>query len=231
MVLSRLAEHKLFVKLEKCEFDQPSVTFLGFVVGTDGIRMDEQKVSVIKNWPIPKNVKEVQSFIGFCQFYRKFIPQFSAIVKPLTTLLKKNVTFVWGTKEQHAFLHLIERLTRKPVLLHADSAKKFIVETDASGYAIGGVLLQEGTDDQLHPIGYYSRSLNAAEMNYDIHDRELSAVVESFKHWRPHLAATQHTIEVLCDHKNLEYFMSTKLLNRRQARCSLHLADYDFKIV
>jgi hypothetical protein len=120
--------------------------------------------------------------------------------------------------------------TFAPILIHPDPAKPFIVETDASDFALGAILSQFGINVLLHPVVFYSRKLTSAEINYQVYDKELLAIITAFEQWRPYLARTQHRVQVLTDHKNLFYFTTTRTLNRRQARWSIFLADFDFEI-
>ena len=228
-VLSRMEAHHLYAKLDKCHFHQTVVEFVGFIISGDGVKMDDRKVNTILEWQQPRSLKEVQSFLGFANFYRRFIRDYSAIARPLTALTKKGILFAWTNEAATAFAHLKAAFTTGPVLIHPDPTKPFIVETDASGFAVGCVLSQTHTDGKLHPCAFYSRTLSPAERNYDIHDKELLAVKTAFAQWRHLLAGAQHTITVYTDHKNLEYFRSTtKVLTGRLARWSRFLAAFDF---
>jgi hypothetical protein len=120
--------------------------------------------------------------------------------------------------------------TSAPILIHPDPAKPFIVETDASNFALGAILSQFGIDGLLHPVAFYSQKLTSAEINYQVYDKELLAIITTFKQWRRYLAGVQHRVQILTDHKNLLYFTTTRTLNRRQARWSIFLADFDFEI-
>jgi len=142
-VLKRLLENNLVVKLEKCEFDKSETTFLGYVISKDGLKMDNEKVKAILEWPSPTNVKEVQSFIGLCNYYRLFIKDFAKIANPIHKLTRKNVEFVWGKDQQDAFDKLKHIFTSAPILRNPDGDKPFIVETDASNFAVGALLSQE----------------------------------------------------------------------------------------
>ena len=231
LILTKLREHGLYAKSEKCEFDRTSVEFLGYVISPPGITMDPRKVATIHDWPIPTRLKEVQSFLGFANFYRRFIDRFSTIVQPLISLTRKDVPFVWTAATQHAFDALKQAFMSAPVLVHPDPAKPFQVETDASDFALGAILSQLDDDGTLHPVAYYSRKFSASEINYPVYDKELAAIISAFAEWRPYLAGAQHRIQVVTDHKNLLYFASSRTLNRRQARWSIFLADYDFEII
>ena len=228
-VLQRLQSNQLWAKAEKCTFFKHEVDFLGYIVSDKGISMDPKKVDAVSDWPAPKSVHDIQVFLGFANFYRRFIKAYSKVASPLTRLLRKEVKFVWGDSESAAFNTLKEAFTSAPILQHFQPSKSIIIESDASDYAIAGVLSHPGNNNQLHPVAYYSRKLQPAELNYEIYDKEMLAIVEAFKHWRAYLEGASQ-ISVFTDHKNLEYFTSSKVLNRRQARWAELLAHFDFKI-
>jgi len=234
-VLKALSDAGLHLKPEKCHFHKQEVKYLGFIITTNGIWMDPEKVSCILGWEIPRTVTNVQCFLGFANFYRRFIKDYSKVVTPLTTMTKKEggkyVPFVWGPEQQAAFDLLKKVFTTAPILCHFDYDREIIVETNASDYVSAGILSQYDDDGVLHPVAFYSKKHSPAECNYEIYDKELMAIVRAFEEWRPHLEGSHHPIQVLSDHKNLEYFMSSKLLNRRQARWSEFLSCFDFRIV
>jgi hypothetical protein len=231
-VLERLRKYGLYAKLEKCEFDVTSIEFLGYIISTLGVMMDPKKVSAIVSWPIPKSVHDIQVFLGFCNFYRAFIANFTRLALELTRLLRKDVTFDWTADAQSSFESLKLAFTTAPLLRHANPTLPYLLETDASDYAVSGILSQPQDDDgQLHPVAFYSRKMTAAEINYEIYDKELLAIVTSFKEWRYLLVGAQHIISVVTDHKNLLYFATARQLNRRQARWSIFLADFNFRII
>jgi len=181
IVLKLLIDNGLYVKLEKCDFHVKETKFLGFIVSIEGLTMDKGKLKSIIDWPAPKNVKELQSFLGLCNFYRKFIKNFSTIIEPLRTLLKKNTDFIWDVMVDNAFNELKNAFSGNEVLIYPDPEKEFVVETDASDYAVGCILSQVFyKDSQLHPITFYSRSLSTAEANYTIYDKELLAIIVAF---------------------------------------------------
>lgn len=229
-VLQKLEAAGISLKLEKCAFDQQEVHFLGFIIGVNGISMDPIKVAAIKDWATPKTVLDIQVFLGLANFYRRFVKNYSKIASPLTALLKKNAKFVWSAAADAAFNDLKSRLMTGPILRHYDHTKASVVEPDASDYAIGAVISQYDDAGVLHPVAYYSRKLLPAEMNYQIYDKELLAIVSAFKHWRHYLEFSSAATEVLTDHRNLEYFTTTRHLSRRQVRWSEILADYHFVI-
>ncbi|XP_065821877.1 uncharacterized protein lrfn4b [Labrus bergylta] len=221
-VVQRLLENRLFVKAEKCEFHVSSVPFLGFVVSQDNIQMDPSKVSAVSEWPTPTNRKQVQRFLGFANFYRRFIRNFSSIAAPLHTLTSPLVKFQWSPQADKAFKKLRVSFVSAPILRLPDPHLQFIVEVDASEVGIGAVLSQRSpTDNKLHPCAYLSRKLSSAEANYDVGNRELLAVKVALEEWRHWLEGAEHPFLVWTDHKNLQYIRSAKRLNARQARWAL----------
>jgi hypothetical protein len=231
LVLTRLRSASLYAKLEKCKFQVTEIEFLGYIISSKGISMDPSKVSAITSWPAPQSVHDIQVFIGFANFYRRFIENYSKIILPLTSLLKKNVDFSWTNLSQKAFEYLKLRFTTFPILRHFDPHRPSIIETDASDFAIACIISQRDDKGVLHPIAFYSRKLSSAEINYEIYDKEMLAIVTAFKEWRSYLEGAQHQTTVLTDHRNLEWFKETKKYTRRQARWAELLAGYDFIIV
>jgi RNase H-like domain found in reverse transcriptase/Reverse transcriptase (RNA-dependent DNA polymerase)/Integrase zinc binding domain/Chromo (CHRromatin Organisation MOdifier) domain/Integrase core domain len=230
MILQRLRECGLYVKLEKCDFHVQEISFLGFIISPDGVSMDPKRIATIVEWPVPESVHDVQVFLGFANFYRRFIEKYSRVVLPITSLLRKGQPFVWTPKAQAAFDELKSAFSSAPILRHFDPELPISLHTDSSGFALSGILSQlfEG---EWHPVAFWSRKCITAECNYDIHDREMLAIVESMKHWRHYLEGSKYSVRVYSDHKNLESFMTTKMLNRRQARWAEILAGYDFVLV
>ncbi|KAK3523590.1 hypothetical protein QTP70_002725 [Hemibagrus guttatus] len=231
-VLHRLRDHNLFLKAEKCLFHQPTVQFLGYVIDHSGVRMDEKKVTAVRDWPAPTTVKELQRFLGFANFYRRFIRGYSSVTSPLTNLLRnKPKTLVWTPAATRAFQTLKQAFTTAPLLVHPDPELPFIVEVDASTTGVGAVLSQQqGNPRKLHPCAFFSRKLNPAEVNYDIGNRELLAVKLALEEWRHWLEGAKHPFTVLTDHKNLEYLRAAKRLNPRQARWALFFTRFKFTI-
>ena len=233
-VLSRLREFKLYAKASKCVFHADSVEFLGFVVSAGGVRMAEDKVAAIKDWPVPRRVKDVQSFLGFCNFYRRFIKSFSENSRVLSDLTKKDVAWNWTPECQAAFEKLKSSILNAPSVHHPNFDLPFVLETDASDFAVGAVLSQpvdlDHLDD-LRPVGFYSRKLLPAEVNYDIHDKELLAILCALDHWSHYLLGSPFKIRVYSDHRNLVYFRSRRTLSPRLLRWSAVLNQFDFVIV
>ena len=191
--LTRLAKLNLFLKPEKCQFHQHEVEYLGMIIGNGKVRMDPVKVQGITQWPTPACVKDVRSFLGFCNFYRAFISDFSNIARPLNDLTCKNRQWNWSDECETAFQDLKKVCASEPVLKTPDWSKPFIMHTNASGYTLGVVIAQEHKDG-MHPIAFHSRSLLPAEKNYDVHDKELARVVFGFKCGRSLFLGAKHPV-------------------------------------
>ncbi len=219
-VLQQLIDNQLYAKIEKCEFHQTVISFLGYIISTEGVAMDDKKVASVLNWPQPTTVKELQRFLGFANFYRRFITNFSTLAAPLTTMRRGGKQRLpWSPSASRAFQHLKERFTSAPILHHPDPKLEFIEEVDASNTGIGAVLSQRhGNPPKLFPCAFYSRKLNSAEQNYDVGNRELLAMKATFEEWRHWLEGAKLPFLVLTDHRNLKYLRSANRLNPRQAR-------------
>ncbi|SOV02224.1 uncharacterized protein UDID_19144 [Ustilago sp. UG-2017a] len=229
-VLTRLRSNRLFAKLSKCEFHTKTVEFLGYIIKPTGIEMDPEKVRTVKEWPMPASIHDIQRFLGFANFYRRFIPHFARIAKPLTSLVKPTERFKkfeLPEEAQQAFHQLIQAFTAAGVLQHFDYHLPTRLETDASDFAIAGVLKQEH-EERWHPVAFYSRKMSSAERNYEIHDKELLAVVACLTQWRHMLAGLPSQLVILTDHEALKYFKSQRRITGRQARWAVLLADFDF---
>ena len=230
-VLLRLRDNDLFAKWEKSHFDTNEVEFLGMIVRPGFISMDPVKLAGIQDWPIPKNVKGVRSFLGFGNFYRKFILGYSSITRPLNALTQKNLQWEWTSECQSAFEKLKNKFLTAPVLKMADPNSPFVIESDASMFATGAVLRQKDLKGDWHPCGFISHSLTPEQRNYQIYDRELLAVILALQEWRHYLHGSPHPITILTDHKNLTYFRTAQKLNPRQARWSLMLSMFDLVLI
>lgn len=215
-VLGKLREHQLFAKPSKCEFGQEEIAFLGHRVSKAGIKMDPTKVKAVVDWPKAQDVSQLRSFMGLANYFRRFVHKFAQIAAPLTDLLNKKVLEEhWGESQDAAFAKLKQALVSAPVLKVADPNRAFVVQSDASDFAVGGVLLQEFAG-QLHPIAFYSRKLNSAERNYTVSEREMLGVVECVKSWSHYIGGSGATVHT--DHKSLEYFWQQPKMQGRQTR-------------
>jgi len=222
-VLKRLEENNLFVKPEKCIWKVKEVGFLG-------VRMEKEKVQGVIEWPVPKSMKDVQKFLGLANYYRQFVKDFATIAKSLHETTRKDKKWNWGERQQKAFEELKRRFTTEPVLVTPDLDKEMRVEADASDFATGGVLSMKCEDERWRPVAYISKLLNEAERNYEIHDKEMLAIIRCLEAWRHFLEGAKGRFKIWIDHKNLEYFMKVQKLNRRQARWSLYLSRFDFTL-
>jgi len=185
------------------------VEFLEVVIGPEGIKMEEGKVKGVLEWPMPKYVKDVQKFLGLANYYHQFIEGFATVARPLHNMVKKDKRWQWTEKQKEVFKELKKRFTEKPVLAAPDIDKKMRMEVDASDYATGGVLSMECGDGLWRPVAFPSKSLNETERNYEIHDKEMLAIIRGLEAWRHLLEGAQTKFEIWTDHKNLEYFMKT----------------------
>lgn len=229
-VVSRLREAGLQIDIDKCEFETTKTKYLGLIITPGGIQMDPDKVSAILNWERPSGLHDLQRFLGFANFYRRFIQDFSKMTRPLNDLLRKDTTWCWTEGHQLAFDRLKIAFTTAPILAFYDHTKRTVLETDASDWASGGILSQFDDTGTLRPVAYYSSKHTAQECNYEIYDKELLAIIKCLEEWRPELQGTGEAFEVITDHKNLEYFTTTKALNQRQVRWSEFLSQFNFQI-
>ncbi|KAK3518632.1 hypothetical protein QTP70_006074 [Hemibagrus guttatus] len=231
-VLSRLQRHHLYLKLEKCEFHRTTVTFLGYVISRQGVEMDAVKVQAVTEWPIPTTVRELQRFLGFANFYRRFIRNYSSVAGPLTSLLRgKPKRLAWMDQARAAFQQLKNCFTMAPILRHPHPDLPFVVEVDASSSGLWAVLSQcHGEPGKLHPCAFYLRKLTAAEANYDMGNWELLSIKAALEEWRHWLEGVRHPFQVLTDHRNLEYLRDAKRLNPWQARWALFFTRFQFTV-
>ena len=228
-VLQVLKDNNLFLKPQKCVFEASEVDYLGVIVSHGKIKMDPAKISALQTWPTPRNKKDVQQFLGFVNFYRRFIRDFAKTAKPLNRLCGDS-PWIWTTTEEQAFLSLRDSCVAEPTLFLPLDNAPFRIEADSSGFATGAVLSQLH-ENVYRPVAFFSKALSDVERNYDIHDRELLSIMRSLHEWRRYLHGAEHPVEIVSDHKNLLYFMSNQKLNRRQARWSLELAEFNFILI
>src|SRR4051812_3193876 len=210
-VLLILRREKLYANLSKCVFAQDKLVFLGFVVSSKGIEVDTSKIAAIHDWETPTNVGQVRNFHGLARFYRRFVKDFSTIACPLNELTKKNVPFVWGKAQQHAFNELKRKLTEAPLLVLPNFEKTFEIECDASGFGIGAVLMQEG-----RPVAYHSEKLDGARLNYSIYDKEFFALVRALEVWQHYLLPKEFVMH--SDHESLRFLKTQVTFNKRHVK-------------
>ena len=230
-VLARLKEAGLQADIRKCEFGVQRTKYLGFIISTDGVEVDPDKVQAIHEWKEPQTVKGIQSFLGFCNFYRRFIASYGTIARPLIQITRSNVPFKFDEACREAFKELKHRITSAPILRHYNPLYESMIETDASDGVVAGVFSQLHPEGEWYPVAYFSKTMAPAECNYEIHDKEMLAIIRSLSQWRAELQGTDSRIKVYTDHRALEYFMTTKQLTSRQARWAEILSQFFFTIV
>ena len=220
----------LYLKASKCEFERTSLTFLGFVISSNGIETNPEKVKAVQEFPQPRDLRESRSFIGLVSYYRRFVPSFSKIAAPITSLTKKGVPFTWDKPQQEAFESLKSMLATAPVLAHYDPTFETILQTDASHFGWGFIISQINAETRLeHPVAIESGRFTGAQLNYSTSEKEFLAIVQAFVRNR-HMLLQVATL-VLTDHNNLKYWMEPRQLTPRQARWKETLAPFRFKIV
>ncbi len=230
-VLQKIDEYDLFLKPEKCFFAQTTIEYLGLVISAGRVSMDPAKVTGITNWPNPRTLKQLQAFLGFCNFYRRFILDYSRLARPLFNLTRKDVPFTWTPEADAAFTLLKTTFTTAPVLALPDHTRPFRLIVDASDFAIGAILEQPDELNRWHPLTYLSKSLDATQRNWVIHDKELWSIIWPLIELRHYFEGATHPVEIWTDHNNLTYFMTKQKLTRRQARWALTLSRYDIRIL
>jgi len=213
-VLRQLKENDLYVKPEKCVWKVREIGLLGVIMGPEGFQMEKEKVEGVTNWPTPQYVKDVQKFFGLVNYYRRFVKDFAKITKPLHQLVRKDEKWKWEGEQEEAFAKLKRIFTTEAVLAAPDLDKEMRVKVDASDYATGGVLSVKGEDRKWRPVAFISKLLNDMERNYEIHDKEMLAVIRCLEAWRHFLEGARTKFEIWTDHKNLKYIMTNQKLNR-----------------
>ena len=227
-VLLRLRKQQLYAKRSKCEFLRSEVEFLGHRIGANGLSVSQDKVQSVREWPTPKNVHDVRSFLGLAGFYRRFVRDYSKIALPLTELTKTTNPFAWDQPQRSAFESLKKALCSTPVLLIPDPSKPYTLNCDACQYAIGATL-QQDHGNGLQPVAFMSRKLRAAELNWDTREKEFFALVEACTHWRQYLHSDE-PFTLLSDHDSLKYHKTMPHLSGRLARWIEKMAEFDYKI-
>lgn len=228
LVLQRLREQKVYLKLSKCKFFLRKVHWLGHLISGDGISVDDRKVDAIIKIEAPENISQVRSFLGLVNYYRRHLPNLAQIALPLTELTKQTNAWKWGEKEEEAFKKIKAMITTAPVLQVADTTKPFFISCDASEQAIGGVLSQV-FKGQEHPVAFVSRKLTETEKNWTIPEKETAAVHYCLKQWRHYLLnGFKHTVRT--DNQALSQFLKQKELSRKQMKWQADLSEFDFEL-
>lgn len=227
-VFSRLREARITVSFEKCQFCRPEMKFLGYIVDKNGLHVDPDKVRAMLDLPVPKTVTEVRRIIGTFSWYRRFIPNFSTIISPITALLKMSSKFIWTQECDASFKHIKECLVSAPILSCPDYEKPFVIQCDASGYGLGAVLTQPSPEGD-KVVCYLIRSLTKQEKYFTTSERECLAVVWALEKLRPYIEGIEVT--VYTDHWSLLWLSNLKDPTGRLARWAVKLQQYQYKIV
>ncbi len=231
LILHRLRETDLQMNINKCEFHVQKIFFLRLLLFIEELKMNFRKVQAVVEWSTSTNLIQMQFFVNFCNFYRRFIKNFSKIVHSLIQLTQKEMIFEWDHACQMIFDHMKKRMTEASILRHFDQNKETILETDSFNYVNDDILSQYDDEEILHSMIYYSKNLSFAECNYKIYDKKLLAIIQAFKHWRSELKLTELSIKMFINHQALTSLMKNKELSRCQMRWVQKLADFNFKIM
>ncbi|KAL7289564.1 hypothetical protein TKK_0016535 [Trichogramma kaykai] len=227
-LMGRLKSANLTVRPDKCHFLKTTVTYLGHIISEKGVEPDPSKVSAVSNFPRPKNRMNIKQFLGLAGYYRRFVKDFAKIAKPLTGLLKADIPWDWTTAQEEAFGEIKQILSSAPLLQYPDFNRPFIVTTDASDFAVGGILSQGKVGSDL-PIAYTSRSLTDAEVNYSTIEKELLGIVNAVQQFRPYLYGRK--FQIVTDHKPLLWLHNLKSPTSRLARWRERLHDFDYEMI
>jgi hypothetical protein len=227
-VFQRLRESNFKIQMDKSEFLKLETAYLGHVISSEGIKPNPDKVVAIQNYPIPQTTKQIKQFLGLLGYYRKFIPDFARITKPMTTCLKKGKKIILDRDYVDCFERCKTLLTNDPILQYPDFNREFILTTDASNVAIGAILSQ-GTVGSDKPIAFASRTLNDSELNYSTIEKELLAIVWATKYFRPYIYG--RLFKIITDHKPLTWLINVKEPNSRLTRWRLKLSEYTYDVV
>ena len=190
LTLAVLRQHQFYVKMSKCAFGKQELEYLGHIITHCGVKVDEKKIEAMVAWPRPSNITELRGFLGLTGYYRKFVQGYGLIARPLTNLLKKG-KFQWNDEAEAAFLALKQAMTSTPTLAMPNFTEPFTIETDASGNGIGAVLTQQN-----RPIAYMSRALGITKQTWSIYAKEMLAIVEAIRLWRPYLLGRKFYIKI-----------------------------------
>ncbi len=218
LVLHRLQEIDLQMNINKCKFHVQEISFLELLLFIERLKMNLRKIQAVVEWSTSTNLVQMQFFIDFCNFYRRFIKNFSKIVQSMIQLIQKEVIFEWNHACQTIFDHMKKWMTEAFILRHFDQNKETILETDSFNYVNDDILSQYDDEETLHSMIYYSKNLSFAECNYKIYDKKLLAIVWAFKHWWSELKLTELSIKMFIDHQALTSLMKNKELSKHQMR-------------
>ncbi len=231
LVLNRLREAELQMNIRKCEFDVKETVFLEVIVSELNLHMNFSKVTVIVSWITSINLKEIQSFVRFVNFYHRFIKNFSKLVKSFTQLTRKNTSFVWNEVCVQVFDNLKKQVSSISVLRYFDLKRQAILKIDALNYVKDEILSQYDDEKVLHLMIFYSKSMIFAEINYHIYDKKLLVIIRCFEHWWLELKCTELLIQMFINHQTLKIFMKNKQLSQWQVNYLNILSKFNFQII
>ena len=241
-MLERLRQFKLYAKLSKCSFMIQMIEFLEYIINNHDVFMNSRRVKVIQTWFEFKTLRELQIFLKFANFYKRFVKFYAKITRALTELLKENKqrrqskSFIFKEIARQMFRRLIKTFMKALMLIHFNFKNLIRIEIDTSEFVIAAILFQFVTlvinvkQAQWHSIVFYSKKMIFAEIRYETHDQELLSIVAAFQQWRHYFKNSHHSVTILTNHNNLRYFMKTTAFNRRQFRWVFTLAEYNFEI-
>ncbi len=231
LILNRLREVDLQIDINKCEFHMQKIIFLKLLIFIEKLKMNSRKIQAVVKWSTLNNLTQIQFFIDFCNFYRRFIKNFSKIIHLMIQLTQKKIIFEWNKVCQMTFDHMKRRMIETFILRHFDQTRETILEINSFDYVNDEVLSQYDDEEILHSIAFYSKNMFSAECNYEIYDKELLIIIWAFEHWRLKLKLTDISIKMFIDHQALILLMKDKELSRWQMRWVQKLADFNFKIM
>ena len=231
LILNRLREIDLQIDINKCKFHVQKIIFLELLIFIEELKMNSRKMQAIVDWSTLNNLTQIQFFIDFCNFYRRFIKNFSKIVHLMIQLTQKKIIFEWNEICQTTFDYMKRRMIETSILRHFDQTREIILKTDSFNYVNDEVLSQYDDEEILHSIAFYSKNMFSAECNYEIYDKELLIIIQAFEHWRSELKLINISIKMFIDHQALTSLMKDKELSRQQMRWVQKLVDFNFKIM
>ncbi len=231
LILNRLREADLQIDIDKCKFHVQKIIFLELLMSIERLKMNSRKMQAVIDWSTLNNLIQMQFFIDFCNFYRRFIKNFSKIVRSMIWLTQKKIIFEWNEVCQTAFNHMKRCMTETSILRHFDQTCDFILEINSFNYVNDEVLSQYDNEDVLHSIVFYSKNMSSAECNYEIYNKKLLIIIWAFEHWWLELKLIDISIKMFIDHQAFISLMKDKKLSQRQMRWVQKLADFNFKIM
>jgi len=231
LILNRLREADLQIDIDKCKFHVQKIIFLELLMSIERLKKNSRKIQAVVNWSTLNNLTQIQSFIDFYNFYRRFIKNFSKIVHSMIQLTQKKIIFEWNKVCQTAFNHMKRRMTETSILRHFDQTYDFILEINSFNYVNDKVLSQYDDENVLHSIVFYNKNMSSAECNYKIYNKKLLIIIWAFEHWWFKLKLINISIKMFIDHQALISLMKDKKLSQQQMHWVQKLTDFNFKIM